>query len=180
MLVIHFLTSARGVIVPEKMQNKRLKGDSADPSALEGLTYAVLQGVGQCAVLRIAQSSSGCSKRHGVQRYPLQPWSRVRWRLQHRHNIGNIWEILEIFGKYLKYLGNIGNIWEILEIFGKYWKYLAAAAGAAAQKETMNCFSSAEWAQRNVAEDDYSLSYELKQPAAYAADRYGPLEARIG
>ena len=52
-------------------------------------------------------------------------------------------KILEIFGKYWKYLGNIGNIWEILEIFGKYWKYLAAAVAAAAQKESNELVSSA-------------------------------------
>ena len=78
MLVIHFLTSARGDIVPEKRQNEMLKVDSAEFSAQEGHTDAVILGVRQCAVLRIAQSSSGCSKRRGVQRYPLQPWSRDR------------------------------------------------------------------------------------------------------
>ena len=38
---------------------------------------------------------------------------------------------------------NIGNIWEILGIFGKYWKYLAAAEAAAAQKESNELVSSA-------------------------------------
>ena len=76
-------------------------------------------------------------------------------------------------------MGNIGHIWEILEIFGKYWKYLAAAAAAAAQKENNELVSSVEGAQRIVAEDDYSLSYELKQPAEvprstrqFATDRW--------
>ena len=78
MIVIHFLTSARGDIVPEKRQNEMLKVDSAEFSAQEGHTDAVILGVRRCAMLRIAQSSSGCSKRHGVQRYPLQPWSRDR------------------------------------------------------------------------------------------------------
>ena len=54
---IHFLTSARGVVVREKMQNEMLKVDSAESSAQEGHTYAVLQGVGQGAVLRLAQGS---------------------------------------------------------------------------------------------------------------------------
>ena len=43
--------------MPEKMQNEMLKVDSAESSAQEGHTNAVLQGVGQCAVLRLAQGS---------------------------------------------------------------------------------------------------------------------------
>ena len=169
MIVIHFSTSARGDIVPEKRQNEMLKVDSAEFSAQEGHTDAVILGVRRCAMLRIAQSSSGCSKRHGVQRYPLQPWSRDRWRLQHRQNIGNIWEILEIFGKYWKYLGNIGNIWLqpwLLQLRRKAmnWFLLRRERSEPQLKTTIHC----------------RMSCSCRSTERYAADRYGPLEARTG
>ena len=41
--------------MPEKMQNEMLKVDSAESSAQEGHTYAVILGVRQCAVLRTSE-----------------------------------------------------------------------------------------------------------------------------
>ena len=48
---------AQEVVVQEKMQSTMLQVDSAESSAQEGHTNALLQGVGQCAVLRLAQGS---------------------------------------------------------------------------------------------------------------------------
>ena len=54
---VHTLPNVRtrGCSAGEKMQNEMLKVDSAESSAQEGHTYAILQGVGQGAVLRLAQ-----------------------------------------------------------------------------------------------------------------------------
>ena len=54
---------AQGVVVQEKMQSKMLQMDSAESSAQEGHTNAVLQGVGQSAVLSLAQGSQLLSKK---------------------------------------------------------------------------------------------------------------------
>ena len=52
---VHALPNVRtrGCSTVGKMQNKMLKVDSAESSAQEGHTNALLQGVGQCAVLRL-------------------------------------------------------------------------------------------------------------------------------
>ena len=103
----------------EKMQNEMLRVDSAESSAREGHTNALLQGVGQCAVPGLPRTASCCPKRHGVQLPP----SAMERRL---------------------FTVAITKLLRSKIIEEKYWQYLGCSAAAAAQKETMNCISSAE------------------------------------
>ena len=52
-------------------------------------------------------------------------------------------------------------------LLAKIWFW----ADATVKKLNKELFSSVEWAQRNTTEDDYSLSPELMQSAAYTARR---------
>ena len=77
--------------------------------------------------------------------------------------------ILEIFGKYWKYLGNIGNIWlqpRLLQLRRKAmnWFLLRRERSEPQLKTTIHC----------------RMSCSCRSTERYAADRYGPLEARTG
>ena len=130
MIVIHFLTSARGDIVPGKKAERNAKG-------------------GQCRV-QCTRGSHLCSDTRGKAVRNAQDRPEQQWMLKKTRSTTLPPSAMEPRSltvatqtKYWKYLGNIGNIWEILEIFGKYWKYLAAAEAAAAQKESNELVSSA-------------------------------------
>ena len=89
----------------EKMQNEMLKVDSTESSAQEGHTYAVLQGVGQCAVLRLAQGSQLLPKKtrsttppfsHGAEIVTVATDTNCFEVKLVKRNIGNIWLQLQL------------------------------------------------------------------------------------
>ena len=89
----------------EKMQNEMLKVDSAESSAQEGHTYAILQGVGQGAVLRLAQGSQLLPKKTRSTTPPFSHGAEIVYGCTDtncyevklvKRNIGNIWLQLQL------------------------------------------------------------------------------------
>ena len=80
------------------MQNEMLKVDSAESSAQEGHTYAILQGVGQGAVLRLAQGSQLLPKKTRSTTPPFSHGAETVYGCIDKLLRRKISEILAIFG----------------------------------------------------------------------------------
>ena len=86
------------------MQNEMLKVDSAESSAQEGHTYAILQGVGQGAVLRLAQGSQLLPKKTRSTTPPFSHGAKTVYGCHNKLLRSKISEILAIFGLQMQLL----------------------------------------------------------------------------
>ena len=91
------------------MQNEMLKVDSAESSAQEGHTYAILQGVGQGAVLRLAQGSQLLPKKTRSTTPPFSHGAKTVYGCMTKLLRSKISEILAIFGLQCSCCSSEGN-----------------------------------------------------------------------